>query len=718
MTSTISRYIVYGALFGALLIPLIVFNGFFFPFITGKAFFFRIIVEIGFAAYAVLALAEPKYRPKWSWVFAAFALFVLWTFVADLFAVNPEKAFWSNFERMEGWVTVIHLFLYFLMASAVLTADDLWKAWWKTSLGVSVYISIYGIFQLLGLAAIHQGGVRLDASFGNATYLAVYLLLSSVVAAWLAFEARGWERYTLGAVAVLDAVIMIFTATRGAVLGLIAAALVAAALAALLSGGRARRIAAGGIIALVVIVGGFMLIRNTSFVRNDPTLTRIADISLAQGEVRFEIWHMAWLGILERPLAGWGQEGFNYVFNQYYDPALYQQEPWFDRAHNEFIDWAVAGGIPAFLLWLALYGTVLLAFWKGPFTNSERIAFTAFLVAYAVNDLFVFDNLMSYVFFIAVLAYAAGRSGTPFKKLEALPAVSRDRIDMLVAPVAGVVAVMVLYAVNVPNMLAASDLITAITPAASVQTNLDGFDKALADGSFASQEIREQIVSFASGVVGDQNISNTDKIAVVTKAITEMQKEVALIPKDARLRLELASAYSFGSDFKDAIAEMDEALKLSPTKEALFVQRGMLKWEGGDAAGAKADFDAAYALGPSFTELAAYAAVGHVITGDVKGAHAVLLSAFATTTVDNSTLMLAYYRMQDWPDLIALWQLRLSEDASVSNYFGLAASYAIAGKLSDSAAVIHAAVAAHPEAKAQADSLLQQLAHPSSTAGG
>src|SRR3989338_7504632 len=56
------------------LIPVIVaggesFAGFFFPdllfpFITGKNFAFRIIIEIIFASWILLALLEPKYRPK------------------------------------------------------------------------------------------------------------------------------------------------------------------------------------------------------------------------------------------------------------------------------------------------------------------------------------------------------------------------------------------------------------------------------------------------------------------------------------------------------------------------------------------------------------------------------------------------------------------------------------------------------------------------------
>jgi len=51
-------------------------------------------------------------------------------------------------------------------------------------------------------------------------------------------------------------------------------------------------------------------------------------------ESRFIVWNMAWKGFEEHPVLGWGQESFNYVFNKYYNPKLYNQEQWFDRTHD------------------------------------------------------------------------------------------------------------------------------------------------------------------------------------------------------------------------------------------------------------------------------------------------------------------------------------------------------------------------------------------------
>ena len=129
----IARWTALGALFLIPLAPLIVANSLFFPFITGKAFYFRILVEIAVCAWAVLAVMDKEYRPRFSWIGVAVLAFVLWMFVADCFAINVTKAFWSNFERMEGWVLLIHLLGFFVAASAVLRVEKQWRNWFLAS---------------------------------------------------------------------------------------------------------------------------------------------------------------------------------------------------------------------------------------------------------------------------------------------------------------------------------------------------------------------------------------------------------------------------------------------------------------------------------------------------------------------------------------------------------------------------------------------------------
>src|SRR5262245_59454172 len=124
------RYVVIASLFLIPIFPLIVANSLFFPFITGKAFFFRILVEIGFAVWIILAFWEPKYRPRLNPLTWAITIFTLVVLVADLLGFNPIRSLWSNFERMEGWVTIVHLWAFYLTITSMFGRGEEGKRWW------------------------------------------------------------------------------------------------------------------------------------------------------------------------------------------------------------------------------------------------------------------------------------------------------------------------------------------------------------------------------------------------------------------------------------------------------------------------------------------------------------------------------------------------------------------------------------------------------------
>ena len=715
VAKVVARWVALLALFLITITPLLIADNYFFPFITGKAFFFRIIVEIAVCAWVVLAFLDKEYRPRFSWAGVVVVSFVAWMFIADLFSPNVAKAFWSNFERMEGWVLLVHLLGLFFAMSAVLRVEKKWRAWFLTSLGASLVVSGYALLQLNGTLAIHQGSTRIDATLGNSAYLAIYFLFNVFIACWLAFsEKRAWLKWLLFAVAVLEAVLLLFTETRGTILGFVGALALASLLAACIAGRRARYSAISIFVAILVFVGGFYLARNSSFVQHNDVLQRVASISLNDGQTRFTIWHMAFEGVLERPVVGWGQEGFNYVFNKYYEPSLYAQEQWFDRAHNAFIDWLSAGGVPAFLLYLALFGAGFLLLWRSPdFSHTERILLSAALFGYAVHNFFVFDNLYSYVYFFAILAFIDSRVGRPLTRLEETPELSPDLGVIYAFPIAAVAACALILSVNVPGMRVAGSLIVALTPSSSGDpaSNIALFQDIAAHPSFAAQEVREQLVSFAANLVQNPSISTTEKEQAASLAVAEMKKQVAAYPNDAREHLELSYIYAAVGDSADALSEIKTASALSPKKEEIWIQEGATEWDLGDAKAAQADFNTAYTLGgPQFTSLALYAAAGDIAVGDKTTADQILNSAFGTTTIDSDVLAVAYYRGKDWPELIALWKLRTeSPGATAQTWFSLASAYYAAGDNADAIKIINTTVSLYPDAASSAAAAIAQI---------
>src|SRR3989338_2407352 len=308
----ILRWVALGGIFLVPFVSLVVANNLFFPFITGKAFVFRILVMIATGAWLILALRDEDYRPKNSWLIKALVAFLIIIGLADIFSVNPFKSFWSNFERMEGWVGIFHLFLYFLVAGTMLNDWKYWKRFFQTSITVSVIMAGYGIFQLAGVLVINQGGTRLDGTFGNATYLAVYMLFHIFLTFFILLRERFSKtgQWIYGVIIALQLFILYHTATRGAVLGLIGGILIAAILIALFDKERLflKKGAKITLVTVLILIIGFIAVRNTNFVQKSAALSRLASISLNEAAPRFMVWQMGWQGFKERPILGWGQK--------------------------------------------------------------------------------------------------------------------------------------------------------------------------------------------------------------------------------------------------------------------------------------------------------------------------------------------------------------------------------------------------------------------------
>ena len=445
----------------------------FLSYITGKNFAFRIIVEVMACAWLALALVDVAYRPKRDWILGCFAVFIVIIAVADALGVNPIKSFWSNYERMDGWVTIAHLFLYLLVVSVMMNTEKLWRYLFQGTLAISACLSIYGLSQVAGSAGL---ATRIDATFGNPIYLAIYMLFNVFIAVLLiAQEGRqNWStsekwmlpatlilgfvgiapqavssgnlgvlflvsilsiaileammfvqrRYIYAFIIVLDIIALFFTGTRGTELGLIGGGLLAVILYAFLAGSRRMRtIAISSVVVVAVLAGGLRLAHNTPFVSSIGFLDRLASISLSDDTIYARLLNIsiATKGVEERPILGWGQENYAIVFDKYYDPRMYAQEQWFDRVHNIIFDWLVAGGEYSGLAHTFRYSCATLwALWKQAEGRARMLSpspsaasLPGFLAGYFIHNLSVFDNVTSYILFGTVLGYIVWRNAMP-----------------------------------------------------------------------------------------------------------------------------------------------------------------------------------------------------------------------------------------------------------------------------------------------------------------
>ena len=748
------RWIALAGIFALPFIVFIVANTLFFPFITGKNFAFRIIVEIITGAWLALALIKPEYRPRKSWLLGAFAIFVIIIAIADLNGVNPIKSFWSNYERMDGWVTLAHLFAYFVVASAMLSTKKLWRRFWLTSLGVSVLAGLYGLLQLVGISALGQGGAsgltaRLDSTFGNPIYLAVFMLFNIFIAASLWAESWGerqpGKRLAIslgyGSIVALNTIILFLTGTRGTMLGLIGGTLLAVFIVAVFdkNEGIARRIALRLAIAILILGAGFWMVRDQAWVQRVGFLHRLATISINDNTVkaRFMNWGMAWEGVKERPLLGWGQENYAIVFDKYYNPQMYAQEQWFDRVHNIIFDWLVAGGFLGLLGYLALFACALWCIWKrgasiaeprnaherqkaqnapkgggGTFPFIEKSILTGLLAGYFFHNLFVFDNISSYILFAAVLAYIASRAGDEQNSPFIFQSVrfSDGKLPVLAILVA-VLVWGVAWETNGKALAQNRALLQAIAPQKEgITKNLSYFQEAISYGSFGTQEAREQFIQATSQIAGNQNISNDVKRQFFDKAAKEMLAQSQESPLDARFPLFLGILLDAYGDYDNAAAALTRAHELSPAKQTILFQQGLNAQARADDAEALKFFKDAYELAPEFASARIFYAAYAIRAQKDQLADELLLPIMASGTAADPRIASAYVARGRFDKIVDIWRARVLVQPNDSQpRFTLAAALYAMGLPNQAIAQLEETGRIIPSVKAQADDLILQI---------
>ncbi len=637
-------------LFALPVIALIAPAGMFFPFITGKNFLFRLAVELAFFLYIILSLVDRSCRPRWNALSISFAAFTAIIFLADIFAISPASAFWSNFERMEGFVTLAHLFVYFIIASTILQSKKDWETWLLSTTTVAVFMSLFCFLQLSGEAVINQGGVRVDGLLGNAAYLGAYLLFhiffllfllvtrgpnlrgisnslmagsgvyiiyyllrlipepksgthslwgminhndatapglwllaASVLIFVVTLVALYWQKmrrferplaFTLYGVTIASFFFIVYsTATRGATLGVIGGLFIAALYLAL-RGKESRTVknlSIGAVAFVLLLVGGFMAVKNTDFVRNDPVLSRFASISWQdKTQAREYVWPMAIKGFQENPILGWGQEGFVYVFQKNYVPEMLVHEAWFDRAHNTFLDWLVAGGILGFLGYLSLYVLAVYLVLKSSVWNERgKAVLLGLIAAHAFQSLFIFDNLVSYLLFGSLLALIASGYNSG-REVPAASDTEEAGVPLFVSAL--VVFVIVAFLINWSAYRQNVTLIKALSSGGQgPQVVLANYEKAIQYRSFGTFEACTQLAVATMQVVAAPQAPDAVKLAFATTTLSEFEKQIKETPNDARAYLSLGDFLSAIGSHDDAIMILEKARTLSPKKQAILL---------------------------------------------------------------------------------------------------------------------------------------------------
>ena len=392
------RVLQFGAI-ASLLTVFLVFSDLLFPYITSKQLTFNILTEFLFLIWAVFIWKFPTYRPKKSLITWGIIAFLVAISLSCFVSVDIDTSFWGGAERMLGVFHIIHFFFLYLILITVFKSYKDWQVLFASSVVIATVVSIMG---LAGNAY---------STIGNTAYVSGYLIFNLYFCALLFFRAKkqNWRWFLL-----LPALIMLLefakTHTSGAIIGLGISVLFIVFLIGILHQNKKIKIAAWSslIMAILVLILIFSQ-QNAPWFEN--SFLKNLTAQKATFQTRLISWEAAAKDFHNHPWLGVGFGNYSVIFDRYFQAKFYDYsrgDTYFDRAHNNLIDIASTSGIIGLLAYLSIFAAViiyLLQLIKKDRHNFEPIILIGLFTAYFIQNLAVFDSLVTYIGLMISLAY-------------------------------------------------------------------------------------------------------------------------------------------------------------------------------------------------------------------------------------------------------------------------------------------------------------------------
>lgn len=498
-------------------------------------------------------------------------LFVFIILLSAIFGVDFAHSFWSNFERMEGAVTYLHLLALFFILSGTFRTRREWFGLFAVSIVVSFFLALYGLFEYFGFTDF-GGGARIMSTLGNPLYVAAYLTFNIFLILFLGLLTRSLIlKLALGILFLFELSVFFLTGSRGGFLGMLAGLGIISVLWFFMARGKKKLFIGGVIILLILIPVLLNIFKDVSFIKNNNVISRFSHISLKDQTVqsRFTIWKMAFESFKQRPVLGWGVGNFVIPYAKNYNPKMYGNEPWFDRTHSMPFEWLSSTGAIGFLTYLSVFiailWTLMRGLKRGLLSKAGTVVFVGMFIAYASQMFFVFDTLATFLMttmflgFLCVLSFSnkedwlsrkifsesqredidsSEYKNLSKKKKRELRRQQRKQVIKLVSGLqaSGLVAVFIIVIVliifiNIRPWMAARSLI--ITLGALNQQEYvaakENFEKALSlsGGIIGTEEIREHLaMNMLYASQNPESFKNPDVRNLYMFALGEMEKQV------------------------------------------------------------------------------------------------------------------------------------------------------------------------------------------------
>lgn len=557
----------------SLLTVFFVFSDLLFPYITSKQLSFNVLTEVMLLVWGIFIWKFPAYRPKLSYITWGLVAFLIAIFWSCGISIDPTLSFWGDAERMLGVFHIIHFFFLYLVLISVFRSYKDWQILFGSSVVIATIVSIIGIVG------------NPYSTIGNTAYVSGYIIFNLYFCALLFYRAgkENW-RWSLILPVILMMIEFTRTHTSGAIIGLGLSVLLIVFLIGILHESKKIKLAAWG--ALAVAIAALILIfsqQNQAWFQN--SFLKNLTSQKATFQTRLVSWEAAAKDFPNHPWFGVGFGNYASVFDRYFDARFYNYsrgETYFDRAHNNLIDIVSTTGILGLLAYLSIFVAVavyLLKLIKRKPGDFEPLILIGLFAAYFIQNLAVFDSLVTYIGLMVSLAYIYYLSNPETDKIE------EKKMPEMTALVIGSILVLIFtnYAnlrpwrtfqgvINGYSMMSQGQLMEGMSVYQEAFKNNTPLDR---DGKTAF------LNSFISSSKALASLPEAESQEVINYSIALAKENLSNNPGDSLMQLQLAQVYSVAANFdssnkehyENAMKAVDMAISISPERIPVYFMK-------------------------------------------------------------------------------------------------------------------------------------------------
>jgi len=722
--------------FLSLLSVFLVFKDFLFPYITSKQISFNILIEILLVFWIAFIVKYPEYRPKKSWISYGLVAFFFALFVSSIFGVDFNLSFWGDVERMLGVFHLLHfLVLYFI----IITVMKSWKDWQILFL-ISVLFAV--IVSIVGLVGTHY------STIGNTAYVSGYLIFNIYFALLLLVEEKSKVFRWLYVLPIIFMLLEFKKAdTSGAIVGLGFSIFVVLFLYIIFSKNkRIKQVSLGLFILIIVLTGLLFANKNSNFVSQNSVLRIFKDISLEKNtfQTRLISWRAALKDFPNHPILGTGHGNYAIIFDKYFSPNFYdytRTETYFDRAHNNVIDIMSTSGIVGLFTYLSIFVAAFYYLYQGyrkeKITVNQLVLLIGLISAYFVQNLAVFDSLITYIALMMILGFIYYLVQEAQGDILEIENKGLDNKEIFALAVAGIFSLIIVWQfnLNVIFMLKGSIQGQVYFSRGMLLEGFEEYKKALDYDTILDRDSRDSYIRAIISNPGVLSALEPEKaVEAVDYAVDLAERNLEYNPNDSLMQMQLAQILDIASRMNQnkfyfysdqALEAIDKAIEASPGRIRIYYTKAQIYSTRGEKDKAIKTLEYAISLNENYYDSVCNLSKYYFFYGDEEKAYEKMDECIdrggkdLLGPIDFVKDLIVYYTEKDDKERLINLYKRLSELESELNnllwggnadtWVNLAKLYAEQGDISEAEKAAQKAAEIDPSLEASVEDFIKGL---------